>query len=127
MEIAVPAMVQYARGLGADELRTVHFVLSDQQAEDLEEEWQRLGPEDIELELVECPERRVTHCALVLVAHTLGEDDTQVSVVVPDRVYSGAWSRLLHDDTGREMAREMTRLPDACVITVPYHIDADDS
>lgn len=127
LDLATARAVQYARGLGADELRAVHFVLDEHQAEELNEQWQRLGPEDVPLELIECPERRITHCALVVVAHALAAEDTQASVVVPDRVFSGPWSRLLHDETGRDLAREMTRLPRANVITVPFHVSADES
>ncbi|MDQ3979108.1 MAG: APC family permease [Actinomycetota bacterium] len=127
LDLATARAVRYARGLEADELRAVHFVLDEHQAEELNEQWQRFGPEDVPLEVVECPERRITHCALVLVAHALADEGTQASVVVPDRVYSGAWARLLHDETGRDLAREMTRLPHANVITVPYHVNADES
>jgi len=127
LDLATARAVRYARGLGADELRAVHFILQDQQSEELDEQWRRLVPEDVPLERFECPERRITHCALLLVAHALASDDTQVSVVVPDHVYGGAWGRLLHDDTGRDLAREMTRLPNANVITVPYHVSSDQS
>ena len=127
LDLATARAIQYARGIGPDQLRAVHFVLEDQRAEELDEQWERLGPEDVSLELVECTDRRITHAALVLVAHTLTEEDTQVSVVVPDRVYSGAWGRLLHDETGRDLAREMTRLPHANVITVPFHVSSDES
>ena len=127
LDLATARAVQYARDLGADEVGAVHFVLDEHQAEELSERWERLGPEDVTLELVECPERRITHCALVLVAHLLADDETQVSVVVADRVFGGAWRHLLHDDTGRDLAREMSRLPNANVIMVPFHVDRDDS
>jgi hypothetical protein len=122
LDLATARAVQYARGLEADELRAVHFVLDEHHAEELTEQWRRLGPEEVSLELVECPHRRITHCALMLFAHELAEQGTQISVVVPDRVFSGPWSHLLHDDTGRDLAREMTRLPNANVITVPFHV-----
>ena len=127
LDLATARAVQYARDLGADEVGAVHFVLDDHQADELSEQWRRLGPEDVALELVECPERRITHCALVLVAHELAEQGTKVSVVVPDRVFSGPWSRLLHDETGRDLAREMTRLPHANVITVPFHVSPEEA
>ena len=34
---------------------------------------------------------------------------------------------LASDNTGRDLAREMTRLPNATVITVPYHVRGDDT
>jgi hypothetical protein len=120
---AVMRAVQYARRLGADELRALHFVLDEEQAEKLPEKWEGLGLDDVPLELIECPDRNISKCALVAVAHALADDDTELTVLVPDRVYGGAWERLLHDETAHDLARELTRLPHANVTTVPFHLD----
>jgi hypothetical protein len=117
--------VQYARTMGPDEVRAVHFVLEEQHAEALAESWDRLV-EDLPLELVECPDRRLTNCALVLVTHALADGETEVTVLVPDRIYGGAWGRFLHDQTGPHLAKEITRLPHANVTTVPFHVGSVD-
>jgi hypothetical protein len=46
-----------------------------------------------------------------------------VCVLLPERMYNGAWHRILHDQTAEAMAREIQRLPHANVTTVPFHFD----
>ncbi len=53
----------------------------------------------------------------------LEDGDTEVTALVPDRVFGGAWERLLHDETAHDLARELARLPHANVTTVPFHLD----
>lgn len=115
LDLAVARAVQYARSMGADEVRAVHFVLEEQHAEALAESWERLV-EDLPLELIECPDRRLTNCALVMVTHVLADGETDVTVLVPDRIYSGAWGRFLHDQTGPTSPR---RSPDCPMPTSP--------
>ena len=121
LDLAVARAVQYARSIGPDELRAVHFVLEEQHADALAESWERLV-EDLPLELIECPDRRLTNCALVVVTHVLADGETEVTVLVPERFYSGAWGRFLHDQTASDLAEEITRLPHANVTTVPFHV-----
>jgi len=126
LDMAVARAVQYARTIGPDEVRAVHFVLEEKAAEELCDRWRRVGLEEqFPLELVECPDRRITQCALVAVAHALADGETEVTVLVPHRIYGGAWGRLLHDDTSDDLAKEITRLPHANVTTVPFHVGGD--
>jgi hypothetical protein len=60
------------------------------------------------------------------VTHSLADDDTEVTVLVPDRIYPGAWGRFLHDQTGPDLAKEIMRLPHANVTTVPFHVGSAD-
>ena len=123
LDPAVLRAVEYARRIGPAELRALHFVLDEDRAEKLSERWESLGLEEIPLELIECPDRKVTNCALTTVGHALADGETMVTILVPDRVYGGAWERLLHDETAHDLARELTRLPHAHVTTVPFHLD----
>src|SRR5450432_3115083 len=75
------------------------------------------------LELIDCPDRRLTRSAVEAVAHELSSGESEVCVLLPDRMFSGAWQRILHDGTGASMAREIARLPHANVTTVPFHFD----
>ena len=54
--------IQYARTLLPDDLRAVHIVLDPRRAEELTEEWSRLALSRLPLELVDCPDGRVTRC-----------------------------------------------------------------
>jgi len=98
----------------------VHFALDRQAADALADEWTRLGLARVPLELVDCPDRRIARTALELVAAELGDGNTEVSVLMPHRVYKRFWHRLLHDRTADEIARVLGQMPHANVTMVPF-------
>ncbi|HKY67007.1 MAG TPA: amino acid permease [Acidimicrobiales bacterium] len=124
LDLAAARAIQYARTLTPDELRAVHFVVDDEAGERLADEWRRLGLSRVRLELVACPDRRLTHAAVELVALELSDGETEVSVLLPDRKYNGLWHRILHDRTAESILTEVSKLPHANVTTVPFHFDA---
>jgi hypothetical protein len=124
LDLAAARAIQYARTLTPDELRAVHFVIDDEAARHLAEEWTRLGLHRVQLELVECPDRRLTRAAVETVARELADGETEVSVLLPDRKFNGLWHRILHDRTADAIAEQVSRLPHANVTTVPFHFDA---
>jgi hypothetical protein len=103
-----------------DEMRAVHIAIDRKAADELADEWTRLGLARVPLELVDCPDRRVARTGLELVAAELGDGNTEVSVLMPHRVYKRFWHRLLHDRTGDEIARVVGQLPHANVTMVPF-------
>ncbi|MBV8951755.1 MAG: DNA-binding protein, partial [Actinobacteria bacterium] len=105
-----------------DEMRAVHIAVDRHAAEELASEWRRLGLTRVPLELVDCPSRRVARAALEYVAAELADGNTEVSVLMPHRVYRRFWHRLLHDSTADEMARSISQLAHANVTQVPYHL-----
>jgi amino acid transporter len=114
--------IQYARTLTPDELRAVHIASDELKAEALADEWRRLGLSRISLELVDCPDRRITRCTVNLVDALLSDGQTEVSVLIPRRIYRRAWHRLLHDRTADAIAEALAPLPHANVTIVPYHL-----
>jgi amino acid transporter len=128
LDLASARAIQYARTLTPDELRAVHFVIDEEAASHLADEWGRLGLHRVSLELVECPDRRLTRTAVETVARELADGETEVSVLLPDRKYRGLWHRILHDRTAESIQEEVSRLPHANVTAVPFHFDSiDDS
>ncbi|MDF2732945.1 MAG: nucleic acid binding OB-fold tRNA/helicase-type, partial [Desertimonas sp.] len=128
LDLAAARAIQYARTLTPDELRAVHFVVDDDAATRLAAEWRRLGLWRVPLELVACPDRRLTRTAVEHVAHEVADGETEVSVLLPDRKFNGLWHRILHDRTADSFQEELSRLPHANVTTVPFHFDTiDDS
>jgi amino acid transporter len=126
LDLAAARAIQYARTLTPDELRAVHFVIDDEASRKLADDWGRLGLHRVSLELVECPDRRLTRTAVETVAHELADGDTEVSVLLPDRKFRGIWHRILHDRTAEEIQEEVSRLPHANVTTVPFQFDTID-
>jgi amino acid transporter len=127
LDMATARAIQYARSLTPDELRAVHFVIDDAKAQSLAEKWARTGLQRVSLELVACPDRRLTRAAVQCVVRELADGETEVSVLLPDRKYRGLWHRVLHDKTADSILAHLSRLPHANVTTVPYQLDSMDA
>ena len=123
LDMASARAIQYARSLTPDDLRVVHFAVDDQVAIDLADEWRRLGLTRVPLDIVGCPDRRLTRAAVQAVARELADGETEVSVLLPDRKYRGIWHRVLHDRTAEAFLNDLSRLPHANVTTVPFQLD----
>jgi hypothetical protein len=126
LDLAAARALQFGRSLHPDDLRAVHFVVDQQRAEALTESWREHGLASIGLELVDCPDRRLTRSAMTTVAHALADGQTEVCVILPDRRYGGFWRRILHDQTAEALARDISRLQHVTVTTVPFHLGEDD-
>ena len=99
----------------------MHFAIDVPRAQALEDRWVRLGMSRLALELVECPDRRVVRAALEMADEAAADGQTEVSVLLPRRSYTLAWSRLLHDSVGSESrppsAGWSTSTPPSCPLT----------
>jgi hypothetical protein len=114
--------IQYARTLTPDDLKAVHIATDHEKADLLAEEWTRLGLSRLPLELVDCPDRRITRAVLEVVAEAASTGNTEVSVLIPRREYRRFWHRFLHDHTADSIAKVLTDVPHANVTFVPYHL-----
>jgi hypothetical protein len=123
LDLATARAIQYARTLHPSDLRAVHFALDAHHAEGLAESWRQLGLSGIALEIVECPDRRLSKAAVETVALDLADGETEVSVLLPDRKYKGLWGKLLHDRTADAIERDVSKLAHANVTTIPFHFD----
>jgi amino acid transporter len=117
--LATIAALRYANGLRPTVLRAVHFVIDQEQADELREEWLR-AERGIALDLVDCPDRRVPRAAGELVAREAGQPGTQVTVVLPRRSYAPVIGRLLHDQTADKIARVVSRIPRSVATIIPF-------
>jgi amino acid transporter len=123
LDLAAARAIQYARTLTPDELRAVHFNVNEDAGQRLAAEWRRLGLSRVPLEIVDCPDRRITRTAVETVAQELTDGETEVSVLLPDRKYGTFWHRILHDRTADRILAEVSRLPHANVTTVPFPVN----
>ncbi|MHB8189607.1 MAG: APC family permease [Ferrimicrobium sp.] len=123
VDVATARAIQYARTLTPDEFRAIHIVMDELQAEALEREWAARGLSAIELELVECQDRRLRRAAAQTVLDALYGGETEVSVLLPRRIYSRAWARLLHDRTAEELSEIIGQFPHATAIILPHRVD----
>jgi len=122
VDLAELEALRYAKGLDADGLTAVHFVLDSVEAERLQRQWQRFG-HDTELRLVDCPDRNLGRAAQELVLQVMAEHaDTKVTVLLPRREYSQLLGRFLHDRTADSLARVISRIPGASAQIIAYDI-----
>ena len=110
VDLATFAAIRYARGLRPTTMRAVHFVIDSAQAEKLREKWVRFG-QDIPLEMIDTPDRRLTRASLELVSREAQPTGTQVTVVLPRRGYAPLIGRLLHDRTADKIASVVSQVP----------------
>jgi len=122
VDLAVLEAMRYAKGLHADELTAVHFVLDEARAARLQVRWQHFGY-DSELRVLDCADRHLSHAAERLVAQIHHEyPDATVTVLLPRRMYSQLGGRLLHDRTADNIARVISRIPGASAQIVAYDV-----
>jgi amino acid transporter len=124
LDLAVLEALRYGKGLRADELVAVHFMVDAAHAAQLRTRWDEFDL-DTRLRVVDCPDRRLNRAAQVLVARARNEHaHTNVTVLLPRRTYAPLLGRLLHDRTADKIARAVSRVPDAAATIVPYDVQS---
>lgn len=124
VDLAVIEALRYGKGLRADELIAVHFMVDAAHAAHLRKRWDDFDL-DTRLRIVDCPDRRINRAAQILVAKTSKEHpDTNVTVLLPRRTYAPLLGRLLHDRTADKIARAVSLIPDAAATIVPYDVES---
>jgi amino acid transporter len=119
-DLATIAALRYARGLRPTSIRAVHFAIDSARSNQLQAAWQ---PErGVPLEIVDCPDRRLTRAAAELVYKEAAVPGTQVTAILPRRSYSPVISRLLHDRTADKIAGVVSRLPNAAATIIPFDV-----
>jgi hypothetical protein len=124
VDLAEVEAMRYAKGLHANELTAVHFVLDSAHAERLQRHWQHFG-HNTELRLVECLDRNLNRAAQELVLQVKQEHpDTKVTVLLPRRTYSALMGRMLHDRTADRIAGAVSRIGGVSAQIVAYDIES---
>ncbi|MBY0441556.1 MAG: amino acid permease [Mycobacteriaceae bacterium] len=124
VDLAVLEALRYGRGLRADELIAVHFMVDATYVAQLRKRWDRFHI-DTPLRVIDCPDRRITRAAQLLVAAARSErSSTNVTVLLPRRTYAPLLGRLLHDRTADKISRAVSLIPDAAATIVPYDVES---
>ena len=122
LDAATARAMQYARTLTPDDLRAVHFDLDSWKTGLLVESWSSLGFSRFPLDIIECPDRRMSRAALDLVAQVIDDNDTEVTILIPRREYTKLWHRMLHDRSSNAIAASLANVAHCNVTIVPYHL-----
>jgi amino acid transporter len=124
VDIATVGAIRYARSLKPRNLAAVHFVIDDRRAEDIQRAWAASDAlDDVTLELIDCPDRRLANAALDYSIRMTEKPDVELTLLLPRRAYSGFLGRLLHDQTAEEIAAPISQLPRVVATIVPFDVD----
>ncbi len=119
IDLASARAIQYARSLTPDDVRAVHFNIDDTRAQLLIARWQSLGLSRLPLDVVDCPDRRLTRASLELAAE-LADGQTEVTILLPRRSYGKAWRRILHDQTADQIVEVVSQVSHVNATIVPF-------
>ncbi|CAB4658106.1 MAG: amino acid permease [Actinobacteria bacterium] len=123
VDVATVGAVRYARSLNPHYLSAVHFVIDDQRAEEIRKTWAATSAlDDVMLELIDCPDRRLPNAAMDYAIRATSSLDTEVTLLLPRRSYAPVLGKLLHDQTAEEIARPISQLPRVVATIVPFDV-----
>ena len=122
-DLAAIAALRYARSLHPTALRAVHFVIDQQRADQLLQQWPQ-AERGIPLDMVDCPHRRIERAAGDLAAKEACQPGTHVTVVLPRRSTRPLLGRLLHDRTADKIAGVVSRIPRSAAMILPFDVTA---
>jgi amino acid transporter len=109
--LATERALQYCNTLNPYSIRAVHFDI-----------WgsPNTASVGINLEVVDCEDRRLDRAALELVADIVRDDDVFCMVILPRRGFSSRLQRLLHDRTADGIAAAVMHIPRTAATIIPY-------
>jgi OB-fold nucleic acid binding domain len=124
LDLAVLHALRYGKGLRADELIAVHFMIDSERAAELRKRWDSFDL-DTRLRVVDCPDRQIIRALQAEVVKVQSEHpDTNVTVLLPRRTYAPFLGRILHDRTADKISRAVSQIPDAAATIVPYDVQS---
>jgi len=121
-DIATERALQYCSTLNAYTIRAVHFDIDPLVTKALEARWgqENTASASIDLEIVECEDRRVDRAAMELVADVVRDPDVFCMVIMPRRGFVSRLQRLLHDRTADSIASAVMQIPRTAATIIPY-------
>jgi hypothetical protein len=125
VDLATVGAVRYARSLKPHKIKAVHFVIDDRHAEDIQRAWaESEALDDVQLELIDCPDRRIANSALEYAMRKTEKPDIELTLLLPRRSYSRFLGRLLHDQTAEEIAAPISRLSRVVATIIPFDVNS---
>lgn len=124
VDLATVGAIRYARSLKPRNLSAVHFVIDDRRSEEIKDAWAKSDAlDDVTLELIDCPDRRLANAAVEYAIRMTDKHDVELTLLLPRRAYSGFLGRLLHDQTAEEIAAPISQLQRVVATIVPFDVD----
>ena len=121
-DLATERALQYCATLNAYSVRAVHFDIDPAVTKRLESRWGRenTASAHVNLEIVDCEDRRLDRAAIELVADVVRDPDVFCMVILPRRGFVSRLQRLLHDRTADAIAGAVMQIPRTAATIIPY-------
>ena len=121
-DLATERALQYCATLNAYSIRAVHFDIDPAVTNRLESRWGRenTASAHVNLEIVDCEDRRLDRAAIELVADVVRDPDVFCMVILPRRGFVSRLQRLLHDRTADSIAGAVMQIPRTAATIIPY-------
>ena len=124
VDLATVGAVRYARSLKPHKIKAVHFVIDDRHAEEIQAAWAKSEAlDDVTLELIDCPDRRIANSAMDYAIRKTEKPDVELTLLLPRRSYSRFLGRLLHDQTAEEIAAPISQLKRVVATIIPFDVN----
>jgi amino acid transporter len=120
LDQAALAALQYARQLNPLHLVALHVAVDPDRARELCTLWTRVRI-PVPLDVVDAPGRNLLATARSAIEE-LVRPDTEVTVVVPKRSFTGFWRRLMHDNSSAGLFKALGSLDGVNVTIVPFRL-----
>lgn len=104
-------------------VRAVHFSDTEERSDRLFRAWTRLDWGDTPLQIIECPDRRVTRAVRELAQDLADDGNTEVLLILPRRAFRGVFSRLMHDHTAERIVGAVTTLEHVSATIAPFDVE----
>ena len=118
--------VQYARSLNPERIIALSIVQDPEEERALHQQWDDYDV-PIELHTISSPYRELTRPVLAYLDEIDEErDDDIITVVIPESVTKVS-SQWLHNQSAFALKARLLYRPDTVVVSVPVHIDADET
>lgn len=119
----VVAALQFARGLSSA-ATAIHVSIDPTREKRVREKFAQWS-QGVELVVLPSPYRSLVNPITAYIDHLQAQEpNCQITIVIPEFVPQGLWSRLLHGQAGLLLALRLHEKRGIVVVNVPYHIDA---
>jgi hypothetical protein len=123
LDLATARAIQLARSLDpSGGARAVHFVIDRARAEKMAKHWVEVNRWRVPLELVECQDRRIVRAVTEMAAGLAADGRTEVTLVLPRRIYPGIFNRLLHANTADRIVSAVASLPNVSATIAAFDV-----
>ena len=92
---------------------------------ELETAWAEVGPQNLTLEVIECPDRRIERSVLELAVEAARPEDTECTIVLPRRIFATRLARFLHDRTADAIVEAVILVPRVSATAIPFRLNLE--